>query len=124
MHIPVLSLLHLTDLIKEGTMEIYLGKTSVRVGRDVIQVDIYDAEKAAPLLHREDILPQLRSLSEEFCKAGKTLVIRYRNSEILKLGADADSIVLGIMGMDHVSMGNPVTIYRFLRKWRKNEFSF
>jgi hypothetical protein len=121
---PVLSLLQLTNLIKEGTMEIYLGKTLVRVGRDVIQVDIYDAEKSAILLHREDILPQLKSLSEEFCKAGKTLVIKYKNSEILKLGADADSVVLKIVGMDHVTMGNPVAIYQFLRKWRKNELSF
>ncbi len=116
--ISLISLLGLTNLIKEGSAEIWVGDNSITVERDVIQVDICDT-MSPTLFDREDILSQIRQLSEEFCSAQKTLVIKYNHSRVLTLGAHANSVVLQLLGMNHVAVGNPVTVYKFLRKWGK-----
>jgi hypothetical protein len=112
------SWIELTDLISAGSMEILIGENSLTVTRDIIQVDICDP-KASALFDREDILPQMRNLSEALCRFEKTLVIKYNHSTILKLGKDANSVLLKVLGMDHVGMGNPIAVYKFLRKWRE-----
>jgi len=119
MFIPAV-LLQATNLIKDGSMEIQMGRNSVRVERDFIQFNINDLESLQKLLDREDILPQMKYLSEEFSKAGKTLEINYRNARVVRLGAHADSVVLRLLGIPNVTVGNPVTVYRFLRVWGKS----
>lgn len=89
------------------------------VEKNVIQVDICDT-LGSTLFDREDILSQIKQLSEEFCSAQKTLVIKYHHSRVLTLGAHADSIVLQLVGMNHVTIGNPVAVYKFLRTFRKS----
>jgi len=119
MFIPAI-LLQATDLIKEGSMEIQIGENSVRVEKDFILLNIYNPDSLQMLLDREDIIPQVKHLSEEFSRTGKTLEIRYRNSKIFRVGYDAHSVVLWFLGMNHVAVGNPVTVYRFLRTCRKS----
>ena len=119
MFIPV-TLLQATDLIKDGSLEIQMGANSVRVERDFIQVNVSSIESLKVLLDREDILPQVRYLSEEFSRVGKTLEIKYRNARVIRLGARADSVLLKIVGIDHLTIGNPLTVYRFLRMWGKS----
>lgn len=113
-------LLEATNLIKEGSMEISIGRNSVRVERDFILIDLHDLESLKGLLDREDILPQVKHLSEEFSRTGKTLEIKYRNATVFRVGAGARSVVLQLLGYDHVSVGNPVTVYRFLQVWQKS----
>ncbi|MGD2247250.1 MAG: hypothetical protein PVF58_02510 [Candidatus Methanofastidiosia archaeon] len=112
------SWVELTDLIAKGSMEIHIGENSLTVTRDVIQVDICDPG-ASTLFDREDILPQMKNLSEALCRFEKTLVIKYNHSTILKLGKGAHSALLKVLGIDHVGMGNPIAVYKFLRKWRE-----
>jgi hypothetical protein len=119
MFIPT-QLLQATNLIKEGALEIEIGSNLVRLEKDLIQLNIRDTESLKMLLDREDIIHQLMYMSEEFSRAGKTLEIKYRNSRIIRLGARADSLLLQLLGIDHVTMGNPVTMYRFLRMWGKS----
>ncbi|MBU7019366.1 MAG: hypothetical protein HXS44_17805 [Theionarchaea archaeon] len=119
MFIPT-QLLQATSLIKEGALEIEIGSNLVRLEKDLIQLNISDTESLRMLLDREDILRQMMHTSEEFSRAGKTLEIKYRNSRIVRLGAKADSLMLQLLGIDHVTMGNPVTMYRFLRMWGKS----
>ncbi|MBU7024314.1 MAG: hypothetical protein HXS40_09130 [Theionarchaea archaeon] len=117
--IPVTSLLRMTDLIKEGSVKIYIGESSITVEHDVITVDLCGVEDSL-LIYRQDILPQLRQLSESLSQAGKTLVIKYEHSKMLKLGAHTDSVLLRLIGLERVAIRNPVTVYRFLRnqgKW-------
>ncbi|MBU6998487.1 MAG: hypothetical protein HXS41_13115 [Theionarchaea archaeon] len=121
--IPVTSLLQMTDLIQEGSVEIQIGESSIMVERDVITVDLCGLEDSL-LIYRQDMLPQLRQLSELFSDAGKTLVIKYEHSRMLKLGAHTDSVFLRLIGLDRVAIRNPVTVYRFLRKTRKGELYY
>lgn len=114
------TLLQATNLIKDGSLEIYLGENSVRLERDSIQLDLSDIKSLKVLMDREDILPQMRHLSEKFSQAGKTLEIRYKNARVVRLGAGADSLTLQLLGVNHVTIGNPLTVYRFLRVWGKN----
>lgn len=114
------SLLQATNLIKDGSIEIQIGRNSVRLERDLIQINVNDIDSLQKLLDRDDILPQMKYISEEFSKAGKTLEINYRNSRVIKLGAHADSVVLRLLGIPHMAVGNPVTVYRFLRVWGKS----
>jgi hypothetical protein len=117
--IPVTSLLRMTDLIQEGSVKIDIGESSITVEHDVITVDLCGVEDSL-LIYRQDILPQLRQLSESLSQAGKTLVIKYEHSKMLKLGAHTDSVLLRLIGLERVAIRNPVTIYRFLRnqgKW-------
>lgn len=111
----LVSLLHLTDLIKGGSVLVEVGKNSVRVERNLIQVDICDADSTL-LPERGDILSQARQAALIFWKEGKTMEIKYHHSLVLKLGRGADSMVLKLAGMDHISFGNPFTLYHFLRK--------
>ena len=114
--ISFISLLQMTSLIKEGSVKIWVGDNSITVEKDVIQVDICDTT-GSTLFDREDIFSQLRQLSEEFCTAQKTLVIKYNHSTLAKLGANTHSVLLQLVGMNHVAIGNPVTVYKFLRTW-------
>lgn len=117
--IPVTSLLRMTDLIQEGSVKIYIGESSITVEHDVITVDLCGVEDSL-LIYRQDILPQLRQLSELLSQVGKTLVIKYEHSKMLKLGAHTDSVLLRLIGLERVAIRNPVTVYRFLRnqgKW-------
>jgi hypothetical protein len=117
--IPVTSLLRMTDLIQEGSVKIDIGESSITVEHDVITVDLCGVEDSL-LIYRQDILPQLRQLSESLSQAGKTLVIKYEHSKMLKLGAHTDSVLLRLIGLERVAIRNPVTVYRFLRnqgKW-------
>ncbi|MGC1123368.1 MAG: hypothetical protein WBA22_19965 [Candidatus Methanofastidiosia archaeon] len=118
--IPVTSLLRMTDLIQQGSVEIHIGKSSITVERDVITVDLCGVEDSL-LIYRQDMLPQLRQLSELFSRAGKTLVIKYEHSKMLKLGAHTDSVLLRLIGLERVAIRNPVTVYRFLRNQGKGE---
>jgi hypothetical protein len=119
MFIPT-AMIQATELIREGSIEIQIGENSVRLERDHIRVNLSDMESLRTLMDREDILPQVKYLSEEFSRTGKTLEIRYRNKRIVYLGADADSFVFKMLGIDHVTVGNPFTVYQFLRVWGKD----
>ncbi|MBU7013470.1 MAG: hypothetical protein HXS52_13045 [Theionarchaea archaeon] len=121
--IPVSSLLRMTDLIQQGSVEIHIGESSIVVERDVITVDLCGL-KDSLLISRQDILPQLRQLSELFSQEGKTLVIKYEHSKMLKLGAHTDSVLLRLIGLDRVAIRNPVTVYRFLRSQGKGELRY
>ena len=119
MFLPVAPLLHMTNLIQEGSVEIHIGKNVVHFEKDLIRVNIYDTESLMIFLDREDIFPQIRHLSKELSRAGKTLEIAHRGSRIVRLGAHADSVVLRLLGLNHIAVGNPVTLYRFLHAWGK-----
>lgn len=119
MFIPTV-LLQATNLIKDGSLEIYLGKNSVRLEKDFIQLNLSDLKSLKMLMDREDLLPQMRYLSERFSQAGKTLEINYRNARVVRLGAGANSFTLQLLGVSHVTIGSPLTLYRFLRVWGKN----
>lgn len=113
------SWVELINLIVTGSVEIYIGESSLVITRDKIQVDICNPA-VSTLFRREDILPQIKNLSEALCGVKKTLVIKYNHSTMLTLGKDTHSILLRIVGMDHVSLGNPITVYKFLKKWRES----
>jgi hypothetical protein len=121
--IPVTSLLRMTDLIQRGSLEIHIGESSITVERDIITVDLCGLEDSL-LIYRQDILPQLRQLSELLSQAGKTLVIKYEHSKMLKLGAHTDSVLLRLIGLERVAIRNPVTVYRFLRNQGKRELHY
>ena len=104
MLLPVAPLLQVTDLIQEGSIKVHIGKNALILKRDLIQLCIDDPKSLNALFDREDILSQINCLSEEFCEAGKTLEIKYKNSRVLKLGATADSLMLRLVGRRRTTM--------------------
>ncbi len=120
MLLPITSWIQKTNLIKEGSLKIQAGENVIKLEKNRIVVDFYNAEQFKAFGDREDFIQQMRHLSEVLYREGKTCVIKYRGSSIVTLGAGANSLALKLVGMDHVSVGNPVTLYRSLRTWRKD----
>ncbi len=120
MFMPVVSWIQMTDLIKEGSVEIQVGKNSLRLQRDCVEVNLGELDHFRAFTNREDFFQQMKYLSDQLSAAGKTFIVKYKGWSILRLGAGCDSFVLRLLGMDHVTLGNPVALFQVFRTWGKD----
>jgi len=122
----------LWDLIKSGSasMNIKNGEDvlKININRDTFVVDIWNHYKVKAIaralsvffkgvIHTDipfqsteggkgyiDMLNQLESIAKILHRRGKTAIIKYHGKETIKIGKDAQSLTLDLLGIKHVQL--------------------
>jgi hypothetical protein len=112
----VIEVIHiLMDPHLQDPVQIELNGMSVWSSPDSVQIDIYDPYLIQQIWERDDFFTQLRQVSTILHEAGKTVEIFYRKTHICTLGKHGHSFIMQVLGIDHVSLGNPFRVYQLLR---------
>ncbi|MBU7032410.1 MAG: hypothetical protein HXS53_07750 [Theionarchaea archaeon] len=107
------------DFIQSGSIQPGKNENVGEIPTDKIRINITDSDTLYRLFEREDLFSQLRHISNTLNKAGKTMEISYRNARVCTVGKHGHSLFLQVLGLDHVSLGNPLRVYQILRIKRK-----
>jgi hypothetical protein len=107
------------NLIQSGSIQVSMGDNTVWLSKDKIQINIDDSDTLYRLCGRDDLFSQLKHISDTLNEAGKTVEISYRNTRICTVGKHGHSFFLQVLGMDHVSLGNPLRVYQVLKVKRR-----
>jgi hypothetical protein len=96
-------------------VQIELKGMSVWGSPDTVQINISDPYILEQIWERDDLFTQLKQVSTILHEAGRTVEISYRNIHICTLGKQGHSFIMQVLGIDHVSLGNPIRVYQLLK---------
>lgn len=134
--------INLWDLINSGSasMNIKHGEDvlKVNINRDTFIVDIWNHYKVKaiaralsvffkgvrhtdiPFQYTEggkgymDMLNQLEGIAKILHRRGKTAIIKYHGKETIKIGKDAQSLTLGLLGIKHVQITRKILALKLM----------
>ncbi|MBU7043191.1 MAG: hypothetical protein HXS47_06325 [Theionarchaea archaeon] len=109
----------LTDLTEADSVQIELEGLTVWLSKDFIQMAIHDPSLLHYISQRDDLFSQLKQISTSLHEAGKTVEIFYKTTHICTLGKEGHSYLMEVLGIEHMSMGNPLKVYQLLKVWSR-----
>lgn len=104
------------DLITNGSFELNLEKNSIIFDRDSIILDIFDSEIIKVFLKKHhkkgNIFKKISEIAKELYNLKKTVIVKYRNKEMIIIGFGACP---SILGMKNIEIKSNVTFVRFIK---------
>jgi hypothetical protein len=132
----------LWDLINTGSASIDIKHgedvLKVNINRNTFVLDIYNYYKVKTIAwtlsnflkgdrHKDisfkftegeksymDMLNQLEGIAKIFHKRGKTVIIKYHGNETIKIGKDAQSLMLDLLGIKHVQITRKILALKLM----------
>lgn len=104
------------NLITNGSFELNIGKNSIVFDRDSITLNIFNSNviKVFFKKHRKkgNIFKKISEIAQELYDLKKTVIVKYRNKEMVIIGFRACP---SILGMKNIEIKSNVTFIRFIK---------
>ncbi|WP_297421244.1 hypothetical protein [Thermococcus sp.] len=123
-------LLNFQNAIHSGSVTISVGEDSFTLTREDVIMDIHDPEKMrklmaviSPLMGSEEddteekkkMINSMKLYAEDLASQGKTVIIKYRGDEIMRMGAKANSLLMRTLGMRHIEIKYKLNTFRMMK---------
>jgi len=117
------------DALHHGSLTISVGDDSMTVTRDEVVIDIHDPEKMKALMdalsplmgsgggmkEKKKMMDEMKLYAEDLAAKGKTVIVKYRGNEIMRMGAKAGSFLMNAFGMKHIEIKYKLDTLRMMR---------
>jgi hypothetical protein len=113
-----------------GSMTVSVGSDSITITRDEIIMDIGNPKKMKKLMdafstimgkdkggigEKKEMINEMKLYAEDLASQGKTVIIKYRGNEVMKMGAEANSLLMNAFGMKHIEIKYKLDTLRMMK---------
>ena len=113
--------LEILNLVKDGSIKINLEKNSINMSRDNIIIDIWDLDLMKKFIREKELESfneRIEKLAEELNRMKKTLTVKLKGKEIVKIGFNANSKFLNILGIKNIEIIDRITFFSLIKEWK------
>ena len=113
--------LEILDLVKDGSIKINLEKNSINMSRDNIIIDIWDLELIKKFTREKELESfneRIEKFAEELDRMKKTLIVKLKGKEIVKIGFNANSKFLNILGIKNIEIIDKIAFFSLIKEWK------
>lgn len=113
--------LEILDLVKDGSIKINLEKNSINMSRDNIIIDIWDLDLMKKFIREKELESfneRIEKLAEELNRMKKTLTVKLKGKEIVKIGFNANSKFLNILGIKNIEIIDKIAFFSLIKEWK------
>ncbi|ASJ03205.1 hypothetical protein A3L09_08035 [Thermococcus profundus] len=122
--------LNLQRIICCGSVTVSMGGDSITITRDEIILDINNPKKIKKLMdafstilgkdkggigEKKEMMNEMKLYAEDLASQGKTVVIKYQGNEVVKMGAEASSLLMNAFGMKHIEIKYKLDTLRMMK---------
>ena len=112
--------LEILNLVKDGSIRINLEKNSINMSRDNIIIDIWDLDLMKKFIREKELESfneRIEKLAEELNRMKKTLTVKLKGKEIVKIGFNANSKFLNILGIKNIEIIDKIAFFSLIKEW-------
>ena len=113
--------LEILNLVKNGSIKINLEKNSINMSRDNIIIDIWDLDLMKKFIREKELESfneRIEKLAEELDRMKKTLIVKLKGKEIVKIGFNANSKFLNILGIKNIEIIDKIAFFSLIKEWK------
>jgi len=113
--------LEILNLVKNGSIKINLEKNSINMSRDNIIIDIWDLELIKKFTREKELESfneRIEKFAEEMDRMKKTLIVKLKGKEIVKIGFNANSKFLNILGIKNIEIIDKIAFFSLIKEWK------
>lgn len=113
--------LEILNLLKNGSIKINLEKNSINMSRDNIIIDIWDLELIKKFTREKELESfneRIEKFAEELNRMKKTLTVKLKGKEIVKIGFNANSKFLNILGIKNIEIIDKTAFFSLIKEWK------
>ena len=113
--------LEILNLLKNGSIKINLEKNSINMSRDNIIIDIWDLELIKKFTREKELESfneRIEKFAEELNRMKKTLIVKLKGKEIVKIGFNANSKFLNILGIKNIEIIDKIAFFSLIKEWK------
>ena len=113
--------LEILDLVKDGSIKINLKKNSINMSRDNIIIDIWDLDLMKKFIREKELESfneRIEKLAEELNRMKKTLTVKLKGKEIVKIGFNANSKFLNVLGIKNIEIIDKIAFFSLIKEWK------
>ena len=113
--------LEILNLVKNGSIKINLEKNSINMSRDNIIIDIWDLDLMKKFIREKELESfneRIEKLAEELNRMKKTLTVKLKGKEIVKIGFNANSKFLNILGIKNIEIIDKIAFFSLIKEWK------
>ena len=113
--------LEILNLLKNGSIKINLEKNSINMSRDNIIIDIWDLELIKKFTREKELESfneRIEKFAEELNRMKKTLIVKLKGKEIVKIGFNANSKFLNILGIKNIEIIDKTAFFSLIKEWK------
>lgn len=113
--------LEILNLVKNGSIKINLEKNSINMSRDNIIIDIWDLELIKKFTREKELESfneRIEKFAEELNRMKKTLTVKLKGKEIVKIGFNANSKFLNILGIKNIEIIDKTAFFSLIKEWK------
>ena len=113
--------LEILNLVKDGSIKINLEKNSINMSRDNIIIDIWDLDLMKKFIREKELESfneRIEKLAEELNRMKKTLTVKLKGKEIVKIGFNANSKFLNILGIKNIEIIDKIAFFSLIKEWK------
>jgi len=112
--------LEILDLVKDGSIKINLEKNSINMSRDNIIIDIWDLDLMKKFIREKELESfneRIEKLAEELNRMKKTLTVKLKGKEIVKIGFNANSKFLNVLKIKNIEIIDKIAFFSLIKEW-------
>jgi len=112
--------LEILDLVKDGSIKISLEKNSINMSRDNIIIDIWDLDLMKKFIREKELESfneRIEKLAEELNRMKKTLTVKLKGKEIVKIGFNANSKFLNVLKIKNIEIIDKIAFFSLIKEW-------
>jgi len=114
-------LMDILELVKDGSLEIGIAKNSINMSRNDIIVDIWDLKLIEKFAKKKDIknfYKRIEKFAEELNRMKKTLTVKLKGKEIVKIGFNANSKFLNMLRIKNIEITDKIAFFSLIKEWK------
>ena len=112
--------LEILNLVKDGSIKISLEKNSINMSRDNIIIDIWDLDLMKKFIREKELESfneRIEKLAEELNRMKKTLTVKLKGKEIVKIGFNANSKFLNVLKIKNIEIIDKIAFFSLIKEW-------
>ena len=112
--------LEILNLVKDGSIKINLKKNSINMSRDNIIIDIWDLDLMKKFIREKELESfneRIEKLAEELNRMKKTLTVKLKGKEIVKIGFNANSKFLNVLKIKNIEIIDKIAFFSLIKEW-------
>ena len=112
--------LEILNLVKDGSIKINLEKNSINMSRDNIIIDIWDLDLMKKFIREKELESfneRIEKLAEELNRMKKTLTVKLKGKEIVKIGFNANSKFLNVLKIKNIEIIDKIAFFSLIKEW-------
>ncbi len=112
--------LEILNLVKDGSIKISLEKNSINMNRDNIIIDIWDLDLMKKFIREKELESfneRIEKLAEELNRMKKTLTVKLKGKEIVKIGFNANSKFLNVLKIKNIEIIDKIAFFSLIKEW-------